>query len=87
MSAVLTPLIDVVLVLLAVWVSGRAADDMSARSAPSALPLLSYQVPSLKQDDHELPELQFGLQFTAVRSSSPEYTRRLSCGANTREPR
>jgi hypothetical protein len=45
--------------------------------APSALPLLSYQVSSLKQDDHELRGLQFGLQFTAVRPSSPGYARRV----------
>jgi len=36
---------------------------------------LSYQVSILKQDDHQLAGLQFGLQFTAVRPSSPEYVR------------
>jgi hypothetical protein len=35
--------------------------------------LLSYQVSSLKQDDHELSGLQFGLQFNAVRTDSSEY--------------
>ena len=32
-------------------------------------------IPSLKQHDHEFSGLQFGLQFTAIRPSSPEYTR------------
>lgn len=52
---------------------GRCADDTSTRALPT-LSLLSYQVPSLKQDDQELPGLQFGLQFTPVRPSSLTYT-------------
>jgi hypothetical protein len=43
--------------------------------SPNSLPLLSYQVSRLKQDDHQLPGLQFGLQFTEVRPSSPPYAR------------
>jgi len=52
-----------------------SAEDTSAGALPSVLPLLSYQVSSPNQDDHELPGLQFGLQFTTVRPSSPEHAR------------
>ena len=65
--------IGIVLVVLAVWVLGHDADGTAREPSRRGLPLLSYQVPSLKQGDHELPGLQFGLQFTAVRPSPPGY--------------
>ena len=61
-----------------------AARDLQGSAAPGAWPQwadpLSIARPgtgisSLKQNDHELPRLQFGLQFTAVRPSSSGYTR------------
>jgi len=53
--------------------SGQSAVAPMTRAPErsSALTLLSYQVSILKQDDHELA----GLQFTAVRTSSPGYAR------------
>ena len=69
--------------------TGTAAPCL-ADSVPvlSALPLLSYQVSRLKQDDHELPGLAVWVaghrrphQFTRVHASG------LSSGANAHELR
>ena len=46
-------------------------DDPDTDKQPASL--TGAGISSLKQHDHELPGLQFGLQFTAVRPSSPEY--------------
>lgn len=48
-----------------------AGDRTHARTLRA--PPTCYQAPSLEQDDHLASGLQFGLQFIAVRPSSPRY--------------